>query len=414
MSLLLDTSLVVTPTVYNAGTLFGIVPTDPSSNNADITVTRATTKTRTNSAGLIETIAINTPSIDYSLGGCPNILFEPQRTNLFVRSEEFDTSWSQIQGSVTANATTSPSGSMDADRFTGNGAAANHRLSQPITVTSGSTYTMSCYVKKDTNNFFQFYFLAAQFGSLAYANFDVNNGVLGTVGSGAIATITGSGDGWYRCSLTATCISSSANINMNLSLITSATSIRNESLAIDTSVFLWGAQVEIGAYPTSYIPTTSATVTRNADVIIRNNVYTNGLITSAGGTWFVDFRNNRTLTRDVGGTGLALADISAGGSNSLALRSVNARITIAKYIAGTPTSLFNTTTDTAKIAIKWNGSTADVFVNGVKVVTETAFTTTNMEFLTNPSSIDIPKTINSMLLAPTPLTDDQCIALTTL
>jgi hypothetical protein len=414
MSLLLDTSLVVTPTVYNAGTLFGIVPTDPSSNNADITVTRATTKTRTNSAGLIETVAINTPSIDYSLGGCPNILFEPQRTNLFVRSEEFDTSWTPIQGSVTANATTSPSGSMDADRFTGNGAAANHRLSQPITLTSGSTYTMSCYVKKDTHEFFQIYFLAAQFGSLAYANFDVNNGVLGTVGSGAIATITGTGDGWYRCSMTATCISSSSSINMNLSLITSATSIRNESLAIDTSVFLWGAQVEIGAYPTSYIPTTSATVTRNADVIIRNNVYTNGLITSAGGTWFVDFRNNRTLTRDVGGTGLALADISAGGSNSLALRSVNARITIAKYIAGTPTSLFNTTTDTAKIAIKWNGSTADVFVNGVKVVTETAFTTTNMEFLTNPSSIDIPKTINSMLLAPTPLTDDQCIALTTL
>jgi hypothetical protein len=155
-------------------------------------------------------------------------------------------------------------------------------------------------------------------------------------------------------------------------------------------------------------------VTRNADVISRNNIFTNGLVTASGGTWFVDIRNNRFLTRDAGSVGIALADSNTGGVNSFSLRSLSQRINVAKYIAGAPTSLFATTTDTAKIAIKWNGTTADVFVNGVKVVTETAFTTTALEFLTNTATQDVPKYINQMALFPTPLTDTQCTQLTTL
>jgi hypothetical protein len=336
---------------------------------------------------------------------------------LFVRSEEFNTSWNAVLGSVTTNATISPSGSIDADRFTGDGTSGNHRIAQVVSITSGSAYTISCYVKKDTNNFFQFYLTSANFGSFAFANFDVNNGVLGTLGANSISSsITDASNGWYRCSMTSNAISSSASVTLNLSLIGSATSSRGENNTLSTSVFLWGAQTEVGTYPTSYIPTTSATVTRNADVIIRDNVYTNGLITDAGGTWFIEIRNNLARSRDAGSTGLGLSDVSAAASNGFALRIIGGtvRMVVSKYISGTPISLFSTTTDTAKIAFKWNGLTADVFVNGVKVVTGTAFTTTNMEFLTNPSAIDVPKTINSMLLAPTPLTDDQCIALTTL
>ena len=413
MSLLLNTSLVVTPTVYNAGTLFGIVPTDPSSNNADFTVTRATTKTRINSVGLIETIAIDTPSIDYSLGGCPNILLEPQRTNLFLRSEEFNTTWSQIAGSVTANATTSPSGSIDADRFTGNGASTNHRLIQAVTLTSGSTYTVSCYVKKDTNDFFQYYLLSGEFGANAWANFDVNNGVLGTTGSAASARITDAGDGWYRCSITATAINSGSS-GINFTLISSATSVRAETNSLSTSLFFWGAQFELGAYATSYIPTTSASVTRNADVISRGNIFTNGLITASGGTWFVDLRDNRTIIRDTFAA-LSIFQTSAT-TNSFVFfnhsSGAGGRIQISKFISGTPTTLYTTTSNTSKIAIKWNGTTADIFENGVKVVSATAFTTTNMDSLTGGSGLRA--TINSMTLAPIPLTDDQCIELTTL
>jgi len=417
MSLLLNTSLVVTPTVYNAGTLFGIVPTDPSSNNANFTVTRATTKTRTNLAGLIETVAINTPSIDYSLGGCPSILIEPQRTNLFIRSEEFNTSWNAVLGSVTTNATISPSGSIDADRFTGDGTLGNHRIAQAVSITSGSAYTISCYVKKDTNDFFQFYLTAGNFGSFAFANFDVNNGVLGTLGVNSItSSITDAGNGWYRCSMTSNAISSSASVTLNLSLIGSATSSRGENNTLSTSVFLWGAQTEVGTYPTSYIPTSAATITRNVDNIARNNVFTNNLITASGGTWFIDLRNNLSLTREAftGGLFLNTGTVSNTNNGFLFRTSTSpARMTINKIVSGTLTQLYQLLTNNSKIAIKWNGTTADVFVDGVKVVTATAFTTTAMENLITDGTNRVIQ-YNSMLLAPTPLTDEQCIALTTL
>ena len=84
-----------------------------------------------------------------------------------------------------------------------------------------------------------------------------------------------------------------------------------------------------------------------------------------------------------------------------------------KRIAGTGTELYLTLTDTVKIAMKWNGTTADIFVNGTKQVSATAFTTTNMEFLVGLSA-DAPKFIQQMALYPTPLTDTQCQTLTTL
>jgi hypothetical protein len=354
---------------------------------------------------------LNIPRLDYSLGSCPNILLEPQRTNLALRSEEFnDASWTKTASSVTANSTTSPSGVLNADTLTADGTSSRHDAFFAFSAITGTTYTWSVYAKKGTNDFLQLS-TGGGFGSNAFANFNLNTGVIGTIGSAATATITSAGNGWYRCTMTAPATLTGLT-GFYCLIVTSATAARLESNSLATSVFLWGAQLEAGAYATSYIPTTSASVTRNADVISRGNIFTNGLITASGGTWFVDLRNNRVLTRDAGSVGLALADTNVGGTNSLSLRSYNQRINVAKYIAGAPTSLFATTTDTAKIAIKWNGTTADVFVNGVKVVTGTAFTTTALEFLTNPSPVDIPKYINSMALFPTPLTDGEMSMLT--
>jgi hypothetical protein len=181
------------------------------------------------------------------------------------------------------------------------------------------------------------------------------------------------------------------------------------------SIFAWGAQLEVGAYPTSYIPTTSASVTRNADTMTRSNIFTEGLITAAGGTWFVEFRNNIVYTGGITQAqllGLGNDTIGATANNIFLACSSGTRIRVWKQIAGTITTLYVTSTDTSKVAIKWNGTTADIFENGVKVVSATAFTPTALETLRTIAT-QHPYYINEMALFPTPLTDTECIALTT-
>ena len=360
---------------------------------------------------------LNIPRIDYSLGGCPNILLEPQRTNLALQSSSFDNAtWGKSASSVTTNSTTSPSGLTDADTWTADGSSSFKLISQgSLSVTTGVAYTFSIYAKKGTNNFIQIFGITAQFSANPFANFDLNNGVVGSTGGGATATITNVGNGWYRCTMTATATATGATSFYN-AIVTSAASPRLESNSLSTSVFLWGAQLEAGAYATSYIPTTTASVTRNADSITRNNIFTNGLITAAGGTWFVELRNNRVLTRDAYSTSLGVGNAATGVSNGFYIAQIGGAVNPSfRKITGVGTEviLFTITTGTAKLAVKWNGSTMDVFQNGVKVVSATAFAVTNMEFLFGYGN-DVPKFINQMALYPTPLSDGELITMTTL
>jgi hypothetical protein len=505
MSLLTDASLLVTSNAYKEGKLYSIIP---SNGNGDFTFTRATTATRVNSAGSVEVVPYN----------------------LAQYSEMFsDASWLKPNAILTPNTTIAPNGTLTADTLTGNGLTANSRIIQNITTLNATTYTHSIYAKKDTNDFVQLYGSNAVFGLDVWANFDLNNGVLGTVGALTTATITNVGNGWYRCTITGASIAASNSSTYIVHIIPSATTARAQSLAISTSVFIWGAQfvqnnsvlnyqmtegrlnvpridyslgscpnillepqrsnillqtnilatqtrivtatthtlsfygtgtvtlsgvatgtlvgtgvnnrvtltftstagsltltvsgsvtlgqLEIGSYATSYIPTTTVSVTRNADITTRNNVYTNGLITASGGTWFIDLRNNLSLsiTNGVitGGIFLNTGTVSNQNDGFLLRTGITAtRMNINKVVAGTITVLYQLLTDNSKIAIKWNGATADVFVDGVKVVAATSFTTTAMEnLITDGTNRSIQ--YNDMALFPTPLSDTQCIALTT-
>ena len=189
------------------------------------------------------------------------------------------------------------------------------------------------------------------------------------------------------------------------------------SLVLTVSGTCTNGQLETGSYATSYIPTTSSTVTRNADIMSRNNIYTNGLITSAGGTWFLELNNNVLLVRDGFSYGIFINSSSTANGNGFNIRhsttNLLERLRINKTTLGIDTALYTTLTNNIKVAIKWNETTADVFVNGIKVVSATAFTTTNMEFL-NGTAQEVPKYIKSMILFPTPLTDAEMVSLTTL
>jgi hypothetical protein len=182
----------------------------------------------------------------------------------------------------------------------------------------------------------------------------------------------------------------------------------------DFTIRIAAPQMELGAYSTTYIPTTTASATRVADSFSRNNIYTNGLITSSGGTWFVELRGNLSLTRDAFGAGLYISDTTNISSNNINIRNGGtSRLAINKVIAGVSTALYLTTTDTTKLAIKWNGTSADIFANGTKVISATAFTPTAMQFLSCDAT-DVPKFIQAMALYPSPLSDTDCTTLTTL
>lgn len=186
------------------------------------------------------------------------------------------------------------------------------------------------------------------------------------------------------------------------------------TLTLTVTGVITNAQLEVGAYPTSYIPTTAASATRAADSFTRNSLFSNNYVTAAGGTWFVDLDNNIALARDAADVGLFLGDTATGTTNSFCINtpSGSSRMEIDSYVNGSATTLHVTTTDRTRAAIKWNGSTADVFVNGSKVVSGTTFTGTTLEYM-GLNVRDTPKYIRGMWLAPVPLTDADLAMVTT-
>jgi len=358
---------------------------------------------------------LDVPRIDYSLGGCPTLLLEPQRTNLILQSSFFDNaSWSKSNSSIAVNTTTSPSGLLDADSFIGNGTAAvTHTIQQNRNVTNGTVYTFSFYAKKNTNNFIQVLGTSTGFGVNNWANFDLNLGVVGSKGTSSTSSIESVGNGWYRCIATFTA-TSTVSATLTFVLITSASSARQETNALSTSVFLWGAQFEVGRYATSLIPTITTTVTRNTDILFKGNMFSEGYITSAGGTWLVDIKNNKSLTRDADGAGIELTDNSFPFGNSLSIRNTGTgRLVVGKRVSSVYTNLYTTLTDDVKIVIKWNGSTASVFVNGSLVVSSTSFTATSLNSFQATAS-SVPFYINKMIFYPIPLDNGQCTVLSTI
>jgi hypothetical protein len=339
---------------------------------------------------------LNIPRLDYSLGSCPNILLEPQRTNLALRSEEFEnaTIWTNTIGGTganpirTANAVTSPSGIQNADtivfdRGAGNTITDQSVISQQITIATTGTYYFSVWIK-------------------ATASGDVGKQVFIRCGNAAALQAVTLTANWVRYETTATVTSGSNSFQVgNRGAITNANSV---------SVDLWGAQLEAGAYATSYIPTTSASVTRNQDIVNKTGI--SSLIGQTEGVIY--WEGIATMQTDILGTNRSTVNgiyITKGSGNLF-------RVSI--YNSSNTTTLADTIirNSNTKIAVSYKSGNTSLFVNGVKVATSS-------DSLTFNASIDAIRLndnylvgINSyftksVLVYKTALTDTQCIALTT-
>lgn len=244
---------------------------------SQMALSRASAAGYVNASGLLAQAAIDTPRFDTSATtlAARGLLIEGQRTNLIYPSTP-TASWTAYYTTATVNAATSPDGTLNAASLLDTTASSPHTYYPPLnfTTVSGTSYTFSVYLKADTAYVMQLKYANAVASPTAYANFNLSTGTVGTYGglSGAGAVITPAGNGWYRCSITAT---ATANVASTSGYVVFANN--NASAAANPSYtgtgnrcYVYGAQIEAGAAASSLIQSTSAATTRATELLTVN------------------------------------------------------------------------------------------------------------------------------------------------
>jgi hypothetical protein len=374
MALTINPNLCLIPSGYKASKLYSVLPTD---GTGDLDVVRATTATRVNSIGLIESVASNVPRLDYTNGSCPSLLVEPQRTNLLTYSEQFDdASWFKNSTTITPNATTSPDGTVNAYALFETAIADSHHIMSTLLLDQTTTdYTFSFFVKPNgrTKGLIQQIFIGGTFPNVT-ASFDlVEKTITNASGGGGVFSnteIKEFDNGWFRVSISGKTL---LNTDIQFRLYT-ANSDGDASYLGDVTkgLYIWGAQLEQGSYATSYIPTTSESVTRNADVISKTGV--SDLIGQTEGVVFMDFVYTANDTN-----GLIPILLSNTATNQLYLWvQTDGRIFADFYFGGSTQASISTAIGFAqlntryKIAMAYKANDFAFYINGQLVGTDSS------------------------------------------
>jgi hypothetical protein len=259
---------------------------DATTGSNLVTFTRASSGTFVGSDGLIQSASTDVPRFDHNptTGESLGLLVEEQRTNLVLRSEEVSFAyWVKTTSTITANESTAPDGTLTAELWTST--ATNGIIEASITKDAvARTYTGSLWVKGDISAFT----LTIDNGGTINRGrvlFNLSSNTITTTANegnftGTSGSITLYPNDWKRVTITTT-----------TSTLTTMRFRPFFSGASGSSVRVWGAQVEEGAFPTSYIPTTTATVTRSADVASISGSNFSSWYRQDEGTVFSDWRS---------------------------------------------------------------------------------------------------------------------------
>ena len=408
----------VYPAVDNqdtSGTSGSIYLQDAQSEQGLVATDYIETGASTAQAGILEDM----PRLDYSGGAsCPSLLLEPSRTNLIGYSEYLNAFSSKSAISVTSNADTSPDGLQNASKLipdTSN--SANHYIRQDVSVSSGTEYVISFFAKKGEYNYVSTYISAYSTG--ASATWDLNEGsvILGSPN----ADIEDYGNGWYRCIWKGTTNTTSLSYRIYVS------ELENRGIPFTgdgvKGAYVWGAQLEQGSYPTSYIPTYGSSVTRGADFATKTGLTSS--INSTKGTMFLDFK---ALANAIPSEYSYFSMTDGTYNNRIAiLQSIGANNQVRVFAFVGNTKVFDMTgsvsdiTAQTKVALRYAENAFDLFINGAKVSTDTSGAIFPADTLDRVSFSEIGTTastfkgkVSQVSTFPTALTDSECIALTSL
>ena len=395
MSFYDDASLIMYPSGYKANKIYSLKPTDGS---GDFDFTRASTATRVNADGLIESVASGVPRIDYTGGGCGKLLLEPQRTNLLTYSEDFsDASWIKLDSNYSNNTINAGPGTA----FKG------------LSKNESTQGVQSLYFDVE---YIDHQYLQIGLGTggtdFGFINFDIQNKVLGTQSGAVVGSIVDYGS-FLRIIAN---INTTSKTSIFLIFVDNIDSTRAAFSSSVGSFKVYRSQLELGSYPTSYIPTAGATATRVADAFSLANLQSNGILPQLNeGTLFFDLEVSGRRDSTAGFRHIRLADNSDSTSNRIRIYEGNNGVT--SYIrvdltADVIEEGFSANVEN-KLAVTWGVDGTKLFING-SLISSTA---TRLDFASNPqllTSIVSNYNFNQILLFPTPLTDQELINLTTI
>jgi hypothetical protein len=363
----------------------------------------------------------NVPRINFdpALPRTGSLLLEPQRTNILPQSEFFGASdWVKINTSVTTNTTTSPEGVVNASSLTEDTSSGFHVMYDNIVAAFSTAHTLSAFVKPNGRNVIYLRMENAATGSgLGITYFNISTGQILTDFSTS-SSIEAYANGWYRVSITAT--TPSANSTLFAIGLADADNSRSYTGDGTSGIYLYGAQAEPSAsYPTSYIPTYGAAVTRGGDICYRTGI--SDLIGQTEGTLFFDWIMNHespNTSEDL----YTLTMTDGTGDKVIGINNYNQ--TLAVFIKDTTMQFFdNSYTSGAdgariKLALAYANNDIALYINGAQIATDSSATIPTLSQVRlntfwNGNLPDI-SSVNQLLLFQTRLTNDQLSQITTL